>query len=133
MWHAVRVWASLSGLIRLWESNTISGRPRLELVSAFLIAPLLEEVVFRVVPVRLAVAWRCGQFPVGLVSAVVFGLMHQRFGHGFVAYAGAGGLVLWATYTRSGFLGAVLMHLTANVADLSLGWRRYLYAASSPG
>jgi membrane protease YdiL (CAAX protease family) len=133
MWHAVRVWARPGGLIRLWESNTISGRPRLEVVSAFLIAPLLEEVVFRAVPFRLAGVGHCGRFPVALVSAVVFGLMHQRFGRWFVAYAGAGGLVLWATYARSGLLGAVLMHLVANVADLSLGWRRHLYAASSPG
>jgi membrane protease YdiL (CAAX protease family) len=102
------------------------------MVSALLVAPLVEEVVFRAAPFWLASRLSCGQGRAGLASAGVFGLMHVRFGRWFVAYAGAGGLVLWATYARMGLPGAVLLHLAANVADLSLGWRRYLYT-TSPG
>jgi hypothetical protein len=132
VWHPPSVGVRLGNLVRRWEANTISGRPRLEIVSAVLIAPLLEEVVFRAVPFRVASAAPGRCVPIALGSAAVFGLMHLRFGRWFVAYAGAGGLVLWATYARTGFLGAVLLHVGANVADLSLGWRRRLYAWSSP-
>jgi membrane protease YdiL (CAAX protease family) len=122
----------LSAVLRRWLGNTISDRPHLELVSALFIAPVLEEVVFRALPYRLARRWPGAGVPVALASAAVFGAMHIRFGRWFVAYAGAGGLVLWATYARTGLVGAVLLHLSANVADLSLGWRRRLYASSSP-
>jgi membrane protease YdiL (CAAX protease family) len=130
VWHPRDVARLLSALIRRWRGNTISGRPGLELISALVIAPLLEELVFRAAPRRMSGWWPTAGLPVALASAAAFGLMHARFGRWFAAYAGAGGLVLWATYARAGLVGAVLLHLAANVADLSLGWRRWLKAAS---
>jgi membrane protease YdiL (CAAX protease family) len=126
----------LRRLVRHWEANTISPRPRLELVSAFLIAPLLEEAIFRWAGFRLAGlagAGPRGPRAVALGSALVFGVMHLRFGRRFVGYTFVGGLVLWAAYARSGYWGAVLLHAGANVVDLSIGWRRYLYAGVRPG
>jgi hypothetical protein len=120
-------------LVRHWEANTISARPGLELLSAFVLAPLAEEVFFRWGPYRLAATFKIRPGPVALLSAVSFGLMHQRFGRWFMGYAGIGGLVLWATYARTGFWGAVLLHACANLVDLSLGWRRWLYAAGAGG
>ncbi|MDQ6675113.1 MAG: CPBP family intramembrane metalloprotease [Chloroflexota bacterium] len=99
-------------------------------MSALVIAPLLEEAVFRLIPFRLTAACPDSRRRVALGSATLFGLMHQRFGVWFVGYALSGGLVLWATYARAGYLGAVVLHLAANLADLSLGWRRRLYANS---
>jgi membrane protease YdiL (CAAX protease family) len=128
----VNVAAGLRRLVRHWEANTISPRPGLELVSAFVVAPLLEEAIFRWAGSRLAdLTWASpsGRTGVALGSAVLFGLMHRRFGNWFVGYAFVGGLVLWATYARSGYWGAVLLHIGANVVDLSIGWRRYLYAS----
>ena len=119
---------SLQALVRHWAANTISNRPRLEIVSAFVIAPLLEEALFRMACFRLAAALPAGHGPVALGSATLFGLMHQRFGAWFVGYAFMGGLVLWATYARAGYWGAVLLHAGANLVDLSVGWRRCLYA-----
>ncbi len=75
-------------LVRHWEGNTISARPRLELLSAFVIAPLVEEAIFRLACFRLA----SGR-PMALASAVLFGLLHRRFGHWFVSYAFVGGLI----------------------------------------
>jgi membrane protease YdiL (CAAX protease family) len=120
-------------LLRHWETNTISARPRLELASALVIAPLLEEAIFRLALGRLTGALSVGRGPAALGSAALFGLMHQRFGRWFVGYAFIGGVVLWATYVRTGYWGAVLLHVSANVVDLSVGWRRYLYAQTRRG
>jgi membrane protease YdiL (CAAX protease family) len=105
------------------EANTISGQPRQELVAALLVAPLLEEAVFRAAPASVARRLRVGRVPLALASAAVFALMHQRFGPRFVAYAFVGGLVLWATHVRVGYPAAILVHAVANVLDLGLGWR----------
>jgi membrane protease YdiL (CAAX protease family) len=120
-------------LVRHWEANSISDRPRLELISAFLIAPLVEEAIFRLAFLRLAGALRIGRGPAALGSAALFGLMHQRFGGWFVAYASVGGLVLWATCARTGYWGAVLLHFGANLVDLSFGWRRCLSTRAKSG
>ena len=120
-------------VVRHWEGNTVSGHPRPELVSAFLVAPLLEEAIFRVACMRLAAALGIGFRTAALGSAALFGLMHLRFGGWFAAYAGVGGLVLWATYGRTGYWGAVLLHASANLMDLSVGWRRYLRAVGASG
>jgi membrane protease YdiL (CAAX protease family) len=122
---------TIQALVRHWEANTISARPRLELLSAFVIAPLVEEAIFRLALFRLAAGLQVPPRLAGLGSAVVFGLMHRRFGRWFVGYACIGGLVLWATYARTGYWGAVLVHGFANFIDLSVGWRRWLYAAGS--
>ncbi len=122
----------LRGLLRHWEANTISGRPRLELVSALIIAPLLEEAIFRVGVSRLAALLRVERGPVALASAVVFGLTHRRFGYWFMGYAWAGGLMLGATYARWGYWAAVLLHVLANLVDLSVGWRRHLLRSPCP-
>jgi Type II CAAX prenyl endopeptidase Rce1-like len=129
----LRVSESIPSLVRRWEANTISDRPRLELVSALVIAPLLEEAIFRLAIFRLAGALHIGGGPAATGSAALFGLTHLRFGRAFVGYAGVGGLVLWATYVRTGYWGAVLLHLGANLVDLSLGWRRYLYTLAESG
>jgi membrane protease YdiL (CAAX protease family) len=121
---------TLHSLVRRWEANTISDRPRLELVSAFLIAPLLEEAIFRVGFCRLVGGLPGGRWSAALGSAALFSAMHQRFGRWFVGYTFAGGLVLWATYARTGYWGAVLLHVGANLLDLSIGWRRYLYTGN---
>jgi len=102
-------------------------------VSAFIIAPLVEEAFFRHGPSRLATRFKVRPGPAALGSAVVFGLMHQRFGRWFMGYACIGGLVLWATHARTGYAGAVLLHACANLVDLSLGWRRWLHAAGAGG
>ena len=47
---------AIQPLVRHWESNAISARPRLELCSAFVIAPLVEEAIFRLALFRLAAA-----------------------------------------------------------------------------
>jgi membrane protease YdiL (CAAX protease family) len=96
------------------------------MVSAFVIAPLLEEAVFRLGFFRLASAFPSWRGRVAFGSAALFGLMHLRFGAWFAGYAFIGGLALWATFERFGYRGAVLVHVAANVVDLSLGWRRRL-------
>lgn len=121
----------IGALVRRWEANTISARPRLELLSALVFAPLLEEAFFRWGLVRLARARPGRRWPVALLSAVLFGGMHWRFGPWFVGYAFVGGLAVWATYARTGYWGAVLLHATANLVDLSVGWRRFLFAMRS--
>ncbi|MDQ6670251.1 MAG: hypothetical protein M3069_05800, partial [Chloroflexota bacterium] len=69
-----RVKHNLQALVRRWEGNTISSNPRLEVVSALVIAPLLEEAVFRLIPFRLAVTFPCTRWRVALGSAMLFGL-----------------------------------------------------------
>ena len=116
--------SGIRAVLRRWEANTISDRPRLEVVSAFVVAPLVEEAVFRAGIFRVAGAgWR-----VAVGSAALFGLLHLRFGRWFVGYTFVGGLVLWATYARTGYWSAVLLHAVANLVDLSVGWRRCLNA-----
>jgi membrane protease YdiL (CAAX protease family) len=114
-------------LVRRWLANAISDQPRLEVVSALVLAPLVEEAIFRLAVFRAATARPAWRGALTLGSAVAFGLMHVRFGRWFVGYAFSGGLILWATYARAGYWGAVLLHAIANVVDLSVGWRRYLY------
>lgn len=129
--RGISLFGRTPGLVRHWEANTISARPRLELVSAFVLAPLAEEAIFRWTLFRAAAHLQVRPTPAALGSALLFGLMHRRFGRWFARYAFVGGLVLWATYARTGYWGAVLVHTCANLLDLSLGWRRRLYAASS--
>jgi CAAX prenyl protease-like protein len=112
------------------EGNTITGRPRAELIAALIIAPLVEEVVFRAAPAWLGRRMDLDQRSLALASSIVFAVMHQRFGPRFVAYAFVGGLVLWATHTRRGYWWAVVVHALANLLDLSVGWRGYLRAAA---
>jgi hypothetical protein len=113
-------------LVRRWEANAVSDRPRLEVLSALIFAPLVEEAVFRWAFFRLARGLPGAHRLVALVSAGLFGAMHVRFGPPFVGYAFVGGLVLWATYAQAGYWAAVLVHASANVVDLSVGWRRRL-------
>jgi membrane protease YdiL (CAAX protease family) len=124
MVHAVT--SSIERLVRHLEANTISGHPRREAIAALVVAPLVEEAVFRAAVFHVARRVRAGRGVVGLGSAAVFGLMHVRFGHRFVGYAFVGGLVLWATYARYGYWAAVVLHASANLVDLSLGVRRRL-------
>jgi hypothetical protein len=129
--RCVKAWARLCKQIgRHWLANTVSASPRLELCSALVVAPLVEEAMFRLIPVRLGTAVPRWRRPLMLASTALFGLMHVRFGRWFTVYACGGGLVLWAACARTGYWGAVLVHLGANVVDLSLGWRRHLRTRS---
>ena len=116
-------WAQLA---RHFESNTITGHPRSELVSAFLVAPLVEEAVFRAALFHVAKSRPAAGEAIALLSATLFGLMHRRFGPSFVYYTFVGGLALWIVYARFGYPGAVLVHSVANVVDLAVGWRQHL-------
>jgi membrane protease YdiL (CAAX protease family) len=113
-------------LMQRMEANTVSRHPRQEVAAALLVAPLLEEAIFRAAFFRLANSRPAARTLVALTSATLFGLTHLRFGPRFSAYAFIGGLVLWATYARTGYWGAVLVHVAANLLDLSFGLRRYL-------
>jgi membrane protease YdiL (CAAX protease family) len=119
---------SIQRLVRHLEANTLSGHPGREVIAALFVAPLVEEAAFRAGAFRLSGRRRGegGRGAVGLGSAVVFALMHVRFGYRFVAYAFVGGLLLWAAYERTGYWGAVALHASANLVDLSLGVRRRL-------
>ena len=89
----------------------VTGNPLYSFVFAVLLAPLMEEFIFRKLLIdRLG---RFGELTAILFSAVTFGLFHMNFFQFF--YAFGLGLIFAYVYTRTGMLRyPVIMHTIIN-------------------
>lgn len=76
---------------------------RLEIFSACIFAPIVEEAIFRFAPMRISDALGRDFFlPIAIISQVIFGAMHGNGWMFNILIQGVGGcLMLWA-YCRNG-------------------------------
>ena len=88
-------------------------------------APIVEEIVFRFIP--FLIYQEIGQFAlVGIVSALIYALIHLRFGRTFVVYAFIFGIFAWFVMVNFGLIFAILAHSLLNIIDWKFGIRRIL-------
>lgn len=97
-----------------------SDKQLYQLISAGLLAPVLEEITFRgILMGNLHKAF--GKWVSILVSAVIFGAFH--FNMVQFAYAAALGVVLGIVYDKCGqLISCILLHASANVFALMVTW-----------
>ena len=120
---AVALLVNLSGLPEndaafreAWETDPIS--PGLLFLWAVVLAPVLEELLFRGILLR-RVERAAGTLPAVLISALVFGLYHGNLSQGITA--AAAGLALGYAYVRTdALLVSVVMHTAVNAAAFLL-------------
>lgn len=89
-------------------------------------APLFEEFLFRFLPYRFVFIPYGYYWIVGVISSILFALIHRRFGKWFVAYAFVWGLVLWWIMVHFGFLAAVLLHGAVGFIHFRLGFKKLI-------
>lgn len=102
---------SLESLI---EHNSIfNGGPILAFISVVILAPIVEELIFRGIIFNEVAKYKGGAFPV-IISALLFGLAHGEPVQ--IVYAFIGGLVLGFVYSKTHSLPIVMfLHMLNNL------------------
>lgn len=114
-------------LLLLWTSLISFGysivwpRPPVEfsypsaatIFTGLLIAPLVEEIVYRLGPITVARHFNLSLLPVILVSSVMFAEIHAG-GYFAIPIQGVAGLGLSAVYARHGYWPSVILHTMWN-------------------
>lgn len=89
-----------------------------------ILAPLYEELVFRVVPIKIAALFgKESLFPIIVLASVIFGLGHSyqySIGSLSLLFQGLGSLIYFWLYIRNGYsyLSIVTLHATWNLLTL---------------
>ena len=89
-------------------------------------APLIQEVVFRFIPYQLFYLPTGKYWLVGIVTSIVYALIHWYFGIPVVIGAFILGLLLWWVMVKFGLLPAVFLHFLVNLVILAIWGERWL-------
>lgn len=89
-------------------------------------APLTQEIIFRFIPYQLFYLPTKKYWLVGIVSSVVYALLHWYFGLTIIAGAFIFGLVLWWVMVKFGLIPAVLLHFLLNLVILAIWGEKWL-------
>lgn len=95
------------------------------LFGAVVRAPIIEEIVFRLIP--FLIYQTTGYFIlVGVASSFLYALIHWKFGKLFIIYTFIFGFIFWWLMVNYGLIFAILAHSLLNIIDWKIGTRRIL-------
>ncbi|MBS3070877.1 CPBP family intramembrane metalloprotease [Candidatus Pacearchaeota archaeon] len=106
--------------------NILEFTQKIEPVWTIILVPVWQELVFRYLPYKFWYLPSGNILLVGIVSSIVFALIHLYFGKWFVLLAFFAGLLYWVIMVKFGFIYAILAHSAINIIDLSFGIRYYV-------
>lgn len=107
--NALNEYADLVETVGIGQANAVS------LLATVVLAPIVEEIMFRGVTMRLARKAGAGFLVANLIQAVAFGIYHFNLVQGI--YATVLGLVLgYVAYRYDSIYPSILMHLVYNFA-----------------
>lgn len=115
---AITLWVKIFAAMYLLEASTLS------VIISFVIAPFLEEYIFRFLPLRFGKKWNC-QEELMWVSIILFALMHKgNYDHFGLYYCfliqGVLGFTLWQVMQKTNYVTAVIFHSLYNVMVFTL-------------
>ena len=88
-----------------------------------ILVPIWQEIIFRYLPYKFWYLHTGNFLLVGLISSIIFALIHWHFGKWFVLLAFLFGFVYWAVIVKYGLIAAILTHAFINIIDLAFGIR----------
>lgn len=107
-------YAALVETVGIGQANVVS------MLATVILAPIVEEIMFRGVTMRLAGKAGAGFLVANLIQAVAFGIYHFNLVQGI--YATVLGLVLgYVAYKYDSIYPSILLHLAYNLAATLLG------------
>ena len=86
-------------------------------------APIIQEIIFRFLPYQYFYLESNDFWLIGIVSSVLYALIHFYFGFIFTLGTFLLGLVLWVVMVRFGLIEAILLHSFVDVI-VWFTWRR---------
>ena len=92
---------------------------KIEPIWTIILVPIWQEIIFRYLPYKL---WHLkgGNFLlIGIVSSIIFALIHWYFGIWFVILAFLFGFIYWIVMVKFGLLAAILIHAAVNIIVLT--------------
>ena len=106
-----------SSLESFFEHNEIlNANPILAFISVVILAPIVEEIIFRGVIFNEASKYKGGAFPI-IISALLFGLAHMQPIQ--IVYAFISGLIFAFVYSKTHSLPIVMfLHMLNNLLTL---------------
>ena len=90
------------------------------------LVPIWQEIVFRYIPFTFWYLPTGNFLLVGLISSIIFALIHWYFGKWFVFFALIFGFIYWVAMVQFGLLVAILTHALVNTIDLKFGVRNFI-------
>ena len=107
-------YAALVETVGIGQANVVS------MLATVILAPIVEEIMFRGVTMRLAGKAGAGFLVANLIQAVAFGIYHFNLVQGI--YATVLGLVLgYVAYKYDSIFPSILLHLVYNLVATLLG------------
>ena len=89
------------------------------------LVPIWQEFIFRYLPFQFWYLPTGNFWLVGIVTSVIFALIHWYFGKWFVAAAFLAGLLYWWVMVNYGLIVAIVIHAVVNTSDVIFGLRRF--------
>lgn len=86
-----------------------------------LIAPIWQEIVFRYLPFKYVPFANNHFWLVGLITSILYGLIHWYFGWAFVIATFVWGLILWYVVSKYGLFAVIILHAGVNLILITLG------------
>lgn len=119
------IWANLFYLFskiftifKLPDNSYLSDYPILNLFLVLvIIAPLIEEVIFRLLPITVVQGLTPSRFvlwAVVLLSSIIFGFLHGSWQNIFIQ--GVGGIIFSRAFLRGGLISSLSAHCVPNFA-----------------
>jgi len=105
---------------------TVSNSIGLFFIANILLAPLVEETLYRGIAIPLLTA-HLGLFWAVVITCVFFGLLHWAGGFWYMLLTGivAGGVFAGLFYWRGGVLAPFAAHLALNLIEFIYAWQKY--------
>jgi len=85
------------------------------------IAPVWQEIVFRYLPYKYIPLAKDHFWILGIITALLYGLIHWYFGWTFVLATFIWGLILWYFVREFGLLAVIILHSVVNLIAIYLG------------
>jgi len=96
---------------------------KIEPLWTVVLVPIWQEIIFRYLPYKFWYLSTGNFLLVGIVTSIIFALIHWYFGKWFVLIAFLAGLVYWIVMVKYGLIAAILIHAAVNIIDLAFGIR----------
>lgn len=103
------------------RSYTVNFEPWWTIIGA----PISQEIIFRFIPYQIYL--KIGNYwVVGIISSIIYALIHFYFGWQIVLGTFVLGLVLWFVMVNYGLVPAILVHVLVNIAILIFWSEKWL-------
>lgn len=98
---------------KLIENYGITDNSTIALISIIILAPIMEEVLFRGMTFRLARKWSMNFWAANIFQAALFGIAHLNIVQGIYAFL-LGLLLGWIYRKTNSLLGSIWLHMVFN-------------------